>query len=88
MYVWELTLLKSQTDVNWEECSLAKNYGHLFGSSSGSQDRNAKVREIRNQERTSLKKKHQATKKNKESINRTLNDIDWSKQRNLSQVID
>ncbi|XP_076234952.1 uncharacterized protein LOC143179540 [Calliopsis andreniformis] len=76
---------KSQTDVNWGECCLAKKYGNSCEISSRSEYRNVKECKIRNQERILPRKKHHTSKKSRNSIDKTLNDIDWTKYRNSFQ---
>ncbi|XP_076637364.1 uncharacterized protein LOC143349755 [Colletes latitarsis] len=78
----------SQTDVNWKECSLAKNREYSYGTPSGNQGKNlVNTREIRNQERmnVSSRKKNYNARKNKDSTNRILDNVDWTKRQISSQ---
>ena len=77
--MFNFILLKSQTDVNWKQCSLTK-YGHLLETSSKNQYK-------RNQEQIKIlsRRKHYM-KKNKDSISKILGDPDCMKYKNSSQV--
>ena len=88
LYTCELTFIKSQTGVNWKGCSLAK-YGQSSGTPSGNRSKGLNVCEIRNQERINVSsgRKHHTARRSKDSIGRTLDDVDWIERENPYQVI-